>query len=138
MKPLEEFAKQRGLGFACTVVYSRPDGLMNDLAFHYKIRITQYRRGFTLYFSQGSGHKKPPTLTDVLTCIADDAASFENAPSFEDWASEYGYDTDSRKAEKIYRTVKRQSEQLKRTIGVDNYHYLIFDVMNAERETESA
>lgn len=134
MTPLATFIQQRGIKFECTPVNSRPDGLMNDLAFHYKCRIQQYRRGFTLYFSQGSGHTAEPTLADVLSCIADDAAGYENAGSFEDWAAELGFDTDSRKAEKIYRTTKRQSEQLKRVIGADNYAYLIWDVMNAERE----
>ena len=127
MRPLEQFAKQRGITFECQPVNSR------------KCRIGQYKLAFTLYFSQGSGHTKAPTLCDVLSCMAaDDAASYENAGSFEDWAQEYGWDTDSRKAEKVYRAVKRQAEQLKRVLGADNYAYLIFDVMNAEREAESA
>src|ERR1700726_86874 len=85
-RPLEQFIEQRRITFKCEPVNVRPDGLMNDLAFHYKCRIAQYRRGFTTYFSQGSGHTTHPTLSDVLTCIADDAASYENAGSFEDWA----------------------------------------------------
>ena len=32
-----------------------------------------------------------------------DGEAFFNAQSFEDWASEYGYDSDSRKAEAVYR-----------------------------------
>lgn len=134
MKPLEEFIQQRGIGFTCETVYTRPDGLMDDLAFHYKCRITQGKRGFTLYFSQGSGHSAAPTASDVLSCIADDAASFENARDFEDWATEYGFDTDSRKAEKIFRITKRQSETLRRVLGDDTYNYLIWDVMSAEHE----
>jgi hypothetical protein len=133
MSPLQEFIKQRGIGFTCQAINSRPDDLMSDLAFHYKCRITKGRRGFTLYFSQGSAHTSAPTLKDVLECICDDAASYENAGSFENWASEMGWDTDSRKAEKSYRATKRQSEQLKRTLGPDTYEYLVYDVMNAER-----
>jgi hypothetical protein len=138
MRPVEHFANQRDLGFECQVVYTRPDGLMQDLAFHYKCRITQGRRGFTLYFSQGSTHTSPPTLGDVLRCVCDDAAGYENAGSFEDWAGEYGYEVDSRSAEKIYRAVKRQAEQLKRVLGQDNYDYLVQDVMAADREEECA
>lgn len=136
MKPLAEFIEQRNIKFECTPVNDRQDGIMTTLAFHYKCRIQQYRRGFTLYFSQGGAHTQAPTVTDVLSCIAEDAASYENAGSFEDWAQEFGWDTDSRKAEKCYRATKRQSEQLKRALGADNYAYLIFDVMNAERKAE--
>jgi hypothetical protein len=134
MKPLAEFIEQRQIKFTCQPVNTRPDGLMNDLTFHYKCRITMGKRGFTLYFSQGSGHKTAPTLEDVLSCLADDAGSYENARSFEEWAGDYGWDADSRKAEKCYRAIKRQSEQLKRTLSPDTYDYLIQDVMNAERE----
>lgn len=136
MKPLETFLQQRQITFTCTPIDSRPDGIMADSAFHYKCRISQGKRGFTLYFSQGSAQTNDPTASDVISCVADDSVSYENAQSFEDWAQEFGYDLDSRKAEKIYRTVKRQAEQLKRTLGKDNYEYLIWDVMNAERDAE--
>ena len=138
MTPLETFIQQREIKFECQPVYTRPDGIMADMSFHYKCRIQRYERGFTLYFSQGSGHTTEPTASEVLNCLADDAASYENAATFEDWASEFGYDTDSLKAEKIYRLVKRQAEQLKRVLGADNYAYLLWDVMNAERDAESA
>jgi len=44
-----------------------------------------------------------PELADVLHSLLMDGEAFFNAQSFEDWASEYGYDKDSRKAEAIYR-----------------------------------
>jgi hypothetical protein len=133
MTPLEQFIQQRGIKFTAHEVTLRPDGLMGDSFYHFKCRIAQGKRGFTLYFSQGSGLPNPPTAKDVLSCLADDAHSYENASGdFERWAKEFGYDTDSRKAEKIYRITKRQSEQLRRTLGEDNYSYLLWDVMNAE------
>jgi hypothetical protein len=97
-------------------------------------------RSFGLYFSQGSAHTSDPTLADVLDCLASDASGYEdarytreshlNAPSFDAWASEYGYDTDSRKAEKTFRAIKRQAEQLKRTLGQEAYEELLY---NTER-----
>jgi hypothetical protein len=69
-----------------------------------------------------------PKLADVLDCLASDAAGFENAQSFEDWAAEYGYDTDSRKAEKVYRTVERQAKQLRRVLGDEGYNALLWDI----------
>lgn len=49
-----------------------------------------------------SGSKiKPPKTEDVVFCVVTDSnvLTFEN---FEDWATDYGFDTDSRKAERIY------------------------------------
>lgn len=124
---LEQFITKYNIGFTADWATARPDDLMDRAMNHYKCRITCGRRGFTLYFSQGFGIKDEPKTADVLNCIASDAAGYENAQSFEDWASEYGYDTDSRKAEKIYRAVKRQAEQIKRTIGEDAYQELLWN-----------
>lgn len=50
-----------------------------------------------------------PTAYDILAClnIEDDATTFE------DFCSCYGYSTDSRKAEETYRAVMLQSQQLR-------------------------
>lgn len=45
-----------------------------------------------------------PELDGVLQSLLLDGAAFFNAQSFEDWAGEFGYDKDSRKAEEIYKT----------------------------------
>lgn len=49
-----------------------------------------------------SHHVDTPTLADVLHCLLIDAEAIDTG-SFEEWAENYGYDTDSRKAEGIYR-----------------------------------
>jgi hypothetical protein len=153
---IEQFISKHGLNFECKRVESRPDGLMDSeyMTRHFKCRIfgqtepsrTTYAKvkNMSLYFSQGSGHKTDPTLADVLDCLASDASGYESAteqvylettpehrPSFECWASDYGYDTDSRKAEKTYKAIKRQAEQLKRTLGQAAYEELLY---NTERE----
>jgi hypothetical protein len=81
----------------------------------------------TVYFSQGSAHTKPPTLEDVLDCIASDANGFEDENDFETWCSNYGYDTDSRKAEKTFKFIERQATQLKAKLGNDLYERLIWE-----------
>lgn len=78
-----------------------------------------------LYFSQGSAHTEAPTLADVLDCLASDASSYANAGSFEEWAGVLGYDPDSRSSLRIFNTVKRQAEQLKRLLGADAYEQLL-------------
>lgn len=127
---LEQFISKHNIQFEQHTVYTRPDGLMQGDMWHFKCRIKAGRRAFGLYFSQGRGISHEPSLADVLDCLASDAAGYENAQDFEQWADEYGYDTDSRKAEKTYRAVKRQAEQLKRTIGDDAYSELLW---NTER-----
>ena len=83
------------------------------------------------YFSQGEAHKKSPTLAEVLDCLASDAAGVENAKDFEDFANEYGYDTDSRKAESVYDTCVKLAQDLKEFLGPDLYTELLW---NTERE----
>ena len=86
-----------------------------------------YHEPLTVYFSQGSAHKKPPTLAEVLDCLASDASGVDNAQSFEEWASEYGYDTDSRKAEKTYNICRQQAQELKALLDRDAYDQLLYE-----------
>ena len=86
-----------------------------------------YHEPMTVYFSQGIAHKKPPTLAEVLDCLASDASGVDNAQSFGAWASEYGYDTDSRKAEKTYNICVQQAQELKALLGQDAYDQLLYE-----------
>lgn len=71
------------------------------------------------YFSKGIGHKgAKPTVDEVLECLISDAWTVKNSNSFEDWAAELGYDEDSRKAEKTYKIIKKQSEELEDFLGM--------------------
>jgi hypothetical protein len=98
---------------------------------HWKVTLRAGRSRMSLVFSMGYGHKgEPPTLSDVLDCLASDASSFDNAQSFEDWADDYGYDVDSRKAEKTYKAVQRSAERLQKFLGESAYNTLL----SAERE----
>lgn len=65
----------------------------------FKDKALQARVAAKLALAQGV----KPSLEDVLHSLLSDGEAFFNAQSFEDWASEYGYETDSRKAEAIYR-----------------------------------
>jgi hypothetical protein len=98
---------------------------------HWLVTLRAGRFSMRVPFSQGSAHTKAPTAADVLDCLAMDAAGFENSRSFDDWAREYGYDTDSRKAHKIYTVISRQASKLRAMLGQDNYKTLLW---NTERE----
>ena len=94
---------------------------------HFKVTLRYSGRQMTLYFSQGYGISGEPTAADVLNCLASDSSSVENARSFEDWASDLGYDPDSRKAEKIFKVCEKQAERLKKFLGEDLYKILLWD-----------
>lgn len=61
----------------------------------------------------------PPTAADVLECLCSDASGYDNARGFEDWAAEFGYSADSRKAEALWHTVAEQSRKLRQLLGAD-------------------
>jgi len=53
-----------------------------------------------------------PTPYDVLACLIK-----HDVETFEDFCAEYGYNTDSRKAEKIYFNVQREYKNVQRVFG---------------------
>lgn len=152
---IEQFITKHNLKFECRVVASNPQMEASEhMIRHFRCKVACPSKmrtilsdagrepSFSVYFSQGSAHTVEPTLADVLDCLAGDAWRFEDVcyPSpvldpmakkaFENWANEYGYDTDSRKAEKTFKAIKRQSEQMKRTLGTEAYEELLY---NTER-----
>lgn len=74
---------------------------------------------------------KAPDIASVLDCVASDCAGYANSRCFEDWASEYGYDVDSRKAERTYEAVREQYRQAESLLGRAALNELMFDT---ERE----
>jgi hypothetical protein len=61
---------------------------------------------------------EPPTLDEVLNALVMDCSSVRNGETFDDWAGDFGYDTDSRKAEATYRACVETSRALTR-LGAD-------------------
>ena len=93
---------------------------------HWRVTLKCGRKRLTVPFSQGSAHTKEPIAADVLDCMASDAAGYENARSFEEWCSEYGYDEDSRRAEKTYKAVEQSSAKLSKFLGQEQYEQLVW------------
>lgn len=60
-----------------------------------------------------------PELADVLYSLLMDSDVL-NCSGFEDWASNLGFDTDSRKAESIYRECLEQALKLRAAIGQES------------------
>ena len=87
--------------------------------YHYLMTISMGDREFCAYLSTGTGWIREPGISDLLECLILDASWFDRSQSFEDWADEYGYDPDSRKAERLYKTVEVESLRLKEFFGGD-------------------
>lgn len=69
------------------------------------------------------GRQPAPDLVDVLHCLIMDSEVLERS-GFDEWANEYGYDLDSRKAEQIYRLCVEQSLRLRALLGQDGLDQL--------------
>jgi hypothetical protein len=64
-----------------------------------------------------------PDFPDVLWAFLQDATVLD-FPTFEAWASEYGYDTDSRKAERVYTECLRDALALRNAFTPDEWQRL--------------
>jgi hypothetical protein len=92
----------------------------NKKMYHYKCTLRRKTdegqpRQFTLIFSQGYGINHEPRPHDLITCIALDSSDEDY--TFEEWAREYGYDEDSRTAERVYNAVLDQTKKGKAFLG---------------------
>lgn len=135
-KSIHEFIAAHGLTAEIKAAHANPH--MDDMApdsKHYSVKISQVGfgpvRSMVVPYSMGPAHKRGPTLAGVLDCLASDASTLENARDFEDWCSDFGYDTDSRKAEATWRAIMEQSTQLRKLLGYAAYSELLNEV---ERE----
>ena len=78
-------------------------------------------------YTAGPAVEREPDAEHVLDCIALDSMGYENAQgSFEEWCGEYGYDTDSRKTEAIWRSVGEQYAKLKRLLTPAQVQQLLY------------
>lgn len=134
---MRDFVRAHALVMAAERADANPNMDTDNQMDHWKCRIIcrhgDQRRVMTTYFSMGWGlGGRPPKLCEVLDCMASDSAGLENNGTLEDWCSEYGYDTDSRKAERTYKTIQRQSARLRTFLGNAAYEALLWDTERDE------
>ncbi len=131
---MQEFIRQHKISMTVDYADSNPNMPADDkwmaTAHHYKCVLRCGKHRMTVPFSQGSAHTSEPDVADVLDCLASDASGVVNAQDFEDWCMEYGYDTDSRKAERTYNVCKMQARKLQELVGPQAYETLLY---NTER-----
>ena len=102
---------------------------------NHKITVKANGKRATFEFWASIMHPEIDSESDLISsfeCFVSDAVS--GLYSFEDFCSEFGYDTDSRKAEKIHRACQKSADKLKRLLGdADIYDFAnaINDIVNA-------
>lgn len=104
----------------------------------YTVRLRRKGRTITTPWRQGLALTDPPTAEDVLASMMLDASSYENARDFSDWASDFGYDEDSRKAENIYKACGVIARKLRQFLGEDWNETSTEDAEDAARRLVSA
>lgn len=76
----------------------------------FKVRLSKGGKQYTFEFGQSiSEGSNEPTLYDVLACLTK-----YDPETFEDFCANYGYDEDSRKAEKTYKAVLKEFNNMNR------------------------
>lgn len=86
-----------------------------------KYRVTVTRDGKRIQFCFWNSYNdsqacRPPDEYDILSCASSDLYC---PADFEDFCAEYGYDVDSRKAEKTFKACRAQSERLQRIFDTE-------------------
>jgi hypothetical protein len=124
-KQANDFLKRHGIKFKFTYIdfatYFEGDREQRNI---YRLALTRKdsrirystRFGASIHMTQ---NRIDPTSYDLLTCIT------KNDPgSFEDFCSEYGYDTDSRSAMRTYHKVKRDWMKVEKFFSQDELNEL--------------
>ena len=83
----------------------------------YTVTLKYDKRQMTIPFFMGSALTHEPTDTDVIPCLLADYSVVNE--SFEDFCMNFGYDEDSRKAEKIYNQCQKNGKKLEKLFGSD-------------------
>ena len=104
-----------GMGMVITRLATRPYNLSDwgAGARHWGFTITRGDE-YSGFYTQGSALTGIPTLLDVLSCVLSDAQYAEY--EFDDFCDDMGYDTDSRRAERVHGACKQAAAGVARLL----------------------
>lgn len=93
---------------------------------HWSCTLSRKGHHMRVFYSKGVGHHgKEPTTGEIIESLAMDASGYESARGFEDWAGDYGYDIDSRRAMRTYKAVQSEAKRLRRFLGDKLYERVL-------------
>lgn len=84
----------------------------------YDVMVIRGKAAMTLTFYQGKAHFSDPSREDVIHCLMADRDTL-TVDNFEDWAYQYGYDSDSISALNTYNKIVAQTKQLEDLFSAD-------------------
>lgn len=114
-KQANDFAKKHGvtLNVVGEPQYKKHFATDKDYRWVFRMRLSRNKKSYTFNFGQSiNDGSKVPTMYDVLTCLQK-----HDVGSFEDFCSEFGYNTDSKKDEHTYKLVCKEYEAMERLFG---------------------
>lgn len=86
----------------------------------FKVTLKKDGKQYTLKFGQSIAEdSNEPTMYDVLACLQK-----YDVGTFEDFCREFGYDQDSRTAERVYKAVQREYKNIKRLFSSEELELL--------------
>lgn len=117
-----EFIEKHNITSSITHLCLNPETNQDD----WKVSISYKGKKYTFDYHTGIGHRKngnpvKPNLKDILYCVASDCQSLDGCLDYESWASDFGYDPDSRKGEAIYRAVQKEASNMQKLLGHSIY-----------------
>lgn len=114
VKLADDFAKATGTKL--TILFKQFRKFFDsDLQARYvfKCKLTRNRKSYTFFFGQSIANgSTPPTMYDILACMTK-----SDPGTLEEFCDEFGYDTDSRKAERVYRMCCHEWDAMQRLFG---------------------
>ena len=110
--------RNRDLSMIAIQIAGRPDRgdeLWHADASHFAVTFTRLGKkpAITVLYSQGSAIKTRPGMDDVFYSMLSDGAPMFDGETFEQWAENLGYSTDSRDAERIYNACLENGKKIK-------------------------
>lgn len=109
----DKFAKKNGIKLTVLSNEYKAHFGLNTLRYVFKLKLTRAGKSYTFEFGQSINEgSNEPNMYDVLTCLT------KNDPcTFEDFCGEFGYDEDSRTAERTYKAEVKEWRAVKRLFG---------------------
>ena len=119
-KRADEFCKKFGVKFTVgEPTYKRHFADDTVERWVFPVTLTRDGRSMRVQFGQSlAAGSAEPTAYDVLSCLTK-----YDVGTFDDFCGEFGYDTDSRKAERTYQAVCREWASVSRVFGTDGECY---------------
>lgn len=110
-KRANDFAKKHGITLKIKGShYGKHFANDKEERFIFTIQLKHGGKSYTFKFGQSiAAGAKEPTMYDVLTCLQ----KYE-VGTFENFCGDFGYDQDSRTAERIYKAVCKEFENMER------------------------